>query len=197
MLGSGHYQLSGTAITLEGDTYQLTNNITFKVSCSFDLHGSTLKGNSNGSVITVGSAGENAITVDMSSLYGSSTITGGSATNGGGINIVNGTVTNTNMIISGNTAANNGGGVYVSSGSTYTAGEAEIKSNTAVNGGGVYIESGGTMTATHAAIGGEGTSANVATTGNGGGIYVGGTFELAKNGSLDNGTTVIVNKKEA
>lgn len=161
--------MNGTAIILERDTYQLTNNITFKVSCSFDLYGSTLKGNSNGSVITVGSAGENAITVDMSSAYGSSTITGGSATNGGGINIVNGTVTNTNMIISGNTAANNGGGVYVSSGSTYTAGEA--------------------------AIGGEGTSANVATTGNGGGIYVGGTFELAKNGSSDNGTTVIVNKK--
>lgn len=73
-----------------------------------------LNGNSTGSALTI-----DAETAEFPVTIQDLTITGGSATNGGGINITKGTVKLTDGAkITGNTATSNGGGVYVSSNGT-------------------------------------------------------------------------------
>lgn len=86
----------------------------------------TLNGNSTGSALTI-----DAKTAEFPVTIQDLTITGGSATNGGGINITQGTVKLTDGAkITGNTATSNGGGVYVSSnGTLFMYGKALVGDN--------------------------------------------------------------------
>ena len=94
----------------------------------------TLNGNSTGSALTI-----DAKTAEFPVTIQDLTITGGSATNGGGINITQGTVKLTDGAkITGNTATSNGGGVYVKSGTTLTVSAGTVQSNTAASGGAIY-----------------------------------------------------------
>lgn len=114
----------------------------------------TLNGNSTGSALTI-----DAKTAEFPVTIQDLTITGGSATNGGGINITQGTVKLTDGAkITGNTASSNGGGVYVSSnGTLFMYGKALVGdvvagstattsattssfANKAASGGGIYSE---------------------------------------------------------
>ena len=114
----------------------------------------TLNGNSTGSALTI-----DAKTAEFPVTIQDLTITGGSATNGGGINITQGTVKLTDGAkITGNTATSNGGGVYVSSnGTLFMYGKALVGdvvtgstattsattssfANKAASGGGIYSE---------------------------------------------------------
>lgn len=204
-LGAGNYEVNTTTspytIDLDGNvTFKLSNSLTVGADCIINTHGSTLDrgltttpGTGTGNVLIIGESGGTAVNVTIPFNY-STKITGGYAADGAGVKIVNGTLSTRGINITGNTATGNGGGVYVASGSTFNAQDSYIKSNNAANGGGVYIATGGKMTSTEAAIGGQGTDANIVSS-NGGGIYVGGIFELAKNGSSNNGTMVSVNKK--
>lgn len=94
----------------------------------------TLNGNSTGSALTI-----DANAVEFPVTIQDLTITGGSATNGGGINITKGTVKLAGGAkITGNTATSNGGGVYVKSGTTLTVSAGTVQSNTAASGGAIY-----------------------------------------------------------
>lgn len=85
-----------------------------------------LNGNSTGSALTI-----DAKIAEFPVTIQDLTITGGSATNGGGINITQGTVKLTDGAkITGNTASSNGGGVYVSSnGTLFMYGKALVGDN--------------------------------------------------------------------
>lgn len=115
-----------------------------------------LNGNSTGSALTI-----DAETAEFPVTIQDLTITGGSATNGGGINITKGTVKLTDGAkITGNTATSNGGGVYVSSNGTLfmygkvlvgdsatsttraSSSGASYYANKATNGAGIYNNGG-------------------------------------------------------
>ena len=170
-LSAGNYYL-GSDVTLE-------SNITISSGTVYlCLNGYTLTGNGSGSVITV-SDGATLILCDCSEEE-SGTITGGNASNGGGVCVNNGTFTMAGGTISGNTASSHGGGVCVDSG-TFTMTGGTISDNTASYGGGVHIVSGVVYTMTGGAI-----SDNTATI-NAGGISVSGTFNM--NGGTISGNT--------
>ena len=170
-LSAGNYYL-GSDVTLE-------SNITISSGTVYlCLNGYTLTGNGGGSVITV-SDGATLILCDCSEEE-SGTITGGNASNGGGVCVNNGTFTMLAGTISGNTASSHGGGVCVDSG-TFTMTGGTISDNTASYGGGVHIVSGVVYTMTGGAI-----SDNTATI-NAGGISVSGTFNM--NGGTISGNT--------
>ena len=115
-----------------------------------------LNGNSTGSALTI-----DAETADFPVTIQDLTITGGSATNGGGINITKGTVKLTDGVkITGNTATSNGGGVYVSSnGTLFMYGKALVGYDATTNG----VPTSSTLGTSN------GKAANIAV--NGGGIY--------------------------
>ena len=71
-------------------------------------------------------------------------ITGGTATNGGGVYVDSSSLSMSAGTIAGNTAGDSGGGVYVSDGSFNLSGSASVSGNTAANGsgGGVYVSDG-------------------------------------------------------
>lgn len=115
-----------------------------------------LNGNSTGSALTI-----DAKTAEFPVTIQDLTITGGSATNGGGINITQGTVKLTDGAkITGNTATSNGGGVYVSSnGTLFMYGKALVGYDATTNG----VPTSSTLGTSN------GKAANIAV--NGGGIY--------------------------
>ena len=126
-----------------------------------------ISGNGAVRVFEVGS-GE---TVTLSGM----TITGGSATTGGGIRNVNGTLTVTDSTISGNAATmtglgqQGGGGIQVSStvgnSATLTVTNTTISGNSAgASGGGIWSSAGNTLTVTNSTISGNSAPS-------GGGIY--------------------------
>lgn len=199
VFGTGNYTLDAdnSTIELKDSTYNLTNGITVGVSCTIKFNDATLDRNlsasaETGSVLTIGEANKTPVDVTIPFNY-KGMITGGYAENGGGVKIINGTLNTRGISIMGNKATGNGGGVYVSDGSTYNSGDVAIKSNAAKNGGGVYIAAGGTMTSSGATIGGSTTESNQCySSGDGGGIYVGGTLTMI--GSY-NSTKVTYNMK--
>lgn len=97
----------------------------YKPNASYTVT-ATLNGSSSGSALII-----DAKTADFPVTIQDLTITGGSATNGGGINITQGTVKLTDGAkITGNTATSNGGGVYVSSnGTLFMYGKALVGDN--------------------------------------------------------------------
>ena len=123
------------------------------------------------------------------------TITGGSASNGGGLYNDGGNLTLTDCTVSGNSSSGNGGGVYTRGGTTtlidcsisgnsaFQAGVfvangttvltgCTVSGNTGSYGAGLYAGAAGTMTLTNCTV--SGNSATV----NGGGVYSRGTTTL-------------------
>lgn len=103
-----------TSTTGKGNLQNIPNDSTNVKATSIALTGTnsaTINGNSKGTALTV----SKAIPVTITNLK----ITGGSATNGGGINIAAGTVKlGAGAVVTGNTASSYGGGVYVASGTS-------------------------------------------------------------------------------
>ncbi|MCB0208432.1 MAG: DUF5123 domain-containing protein [Anaerolineae bacterium] len=97
------------------------------------------------------------------------TLTGGQATNGGGLFNANSTLQTEDLIISGNQATN-GAGVYNLSGTT-TLSQTSVLSNSATSSGGAAYNAAGTLTT-------EGIIAAHNTAQNGGGFYNAGSAEL-------------------
>ena len=141
----------GGTVTLNKDytidtTLEVTNPVTL------DLNGYVIKMTGSGSVIKVGSGGN--LTVKDSrptathtdvSLPAGGVITGGNASQGGGVYSDSGSVTMNGGTIA-NCSAEDGGGVFVAYSSfTMTGGTIENCSSTTF-GGGVYVGSGGSMT---------------------------------------------------
>ncbi|MCD8218436.1 MAG: hypothetical protein LUD01_10470, partial [Clostridiales bacterium] len=116
-LASGSYYLE--------DNVTLTSNITIATgeNVIIDLNGHKLTGTGSGSVITV----NGALTLTDSETGG--TVTGGSASNGGGVYVSDGTFTMSGGTISGNAATGDGGGVYVASSGKFTMRGGTISGN--------------------------------------------------------------------
>ena len=159
-------------ITLDSNTeiaatLQITKNLTL------DLNGCTLRMTGSGSVLKV--SGRATLTIQDSSAAKSGTITGGNATDGGGVYVDdNATLKMTGGCITDCHASYGGGGIY-SSGNLYMSGTAKIEKCTS-NGGsddaiwnkeGVIYADGGTVDGTVNSQGtitcSNGTNANAAT----------------------------------
>lgn len=109
------------------------------------------------------------------------TVSGNSAGNGGGIYSIGGggSVALTNTTVSGNSASGNGGGVFTGTGSVQSV-DSTVSGNTAGSEGGGVFSNGGSLSATGGAV--AGNSALV-----GGGVYnLGGTASLAGGGLSSN-----------
>lgn len=134
---------------------------------TFTMNGGVISNNKSGGVYVSGTFTMNG-----------GTITGNFDSNGGGV-YVEGTFTMNGGTISDNTATSAGGGVgggvYINGGTSNMSG-GTITGNTASSGAGVYINSGKTFTMTGGSISNN-TAYN--SSGNGGGVYVGGTFNLS------------------
>lgn len=199
--------VNGTLKATSTDTLQSIPSDTKVKATSITLSGSnsaTINANSKGSALTI----SKAIPVTIENL----TITGGSATNGGGIYVsVKGAslTLSTGVNVTANTASANGGGVYFAgtnaSGGTANLimqGTAKIGGNTATNcGGGVYLSYANLCMSGSALIGETGSSiTSAATSGSksnsaasGGGIYLatGGKLRLGyASASAASGTTL-------
>ena len=151
IVGDGHihnglvFEAFNGATTLTEGAYYLTSDVDCDITVSSDnvelcLNGFTITGTGNGSVITIG-VRENSefatlVLHDCSNDHGGK-ITGGEATNGGGVYVgAWGKLTMNGGVIVGNKATN-GGGVYVDDG-IFILNDGTISKNTATNGGGVY-----------------------------------------------------------
>ncbi len=177
-------KLTAAGGALSGGNYYLSDDLNADLTVSgavtLCLNGYVLTGSGGGSVITVSDGAEFTLcdcSTDASNTIGEVTyttgvITGGNATNGGGVYVSSGgNFEMTGGTIAGNSATSYGGGVYVSSGGTFTMSGGAIAGNSATVGGGVYVD-GGTFTMEGGTI-----AANTAST-NGGGVYVYGTFKM-------------------
>ena len=115
---------AGDTITLSSDTeiaatLQITKNLTL------DLNGHVLKMTGDGSVLKVSDRA--TLTITDSSANGTGTITGGNATDGGGVYVDdNATLKMTGGCITDCRASRGGGGIY-SSGNLYMSGTAKIE----------------------------------------------------------------------
>jgi predicted outer membrane repeat protein len=101
----------------------------------------TIQGNGNTTIQRTGGPAFSVLRVTGSGSLGltNATITGGSATNGGGIHAYNSTVSLTSATISGNSAIDNGGGIYAK-GSTVNLTSATVSGNSSDDrGGGIYV----------------------------------------------------------
>ena len=194
-LSEGNYYL-GEDIDL--GEIENASDITVDSDVNLDLNGHTLTGTGSGSIVTVSSSGsltlmdsssegDGAIDADSSgrSVYVSGgsfameggSITGGSATNGGGVYVdSSGTFAMSGGSIKSNTASSYGGAVYLTgSGSSFTLTSGSISSNSAAYGAGVYLTGSG---ASFTMDGGT-LSSNTASS-NGGAVYLNSSagFEL-------------------
>ena len=131
-LNSGEYYLD--------QNIEMVNNLTVPNGAvvTLDLNGCTLKGNGNGSVISV----EGTLILKDTSESGNGMVTGGNAEHGGGIYVgAEGSVTMNGGKISENKASNWGGGVYIKDRKgSFILNGGEISNNTAQVGAGVYMD---------------------------------------------------------
>lgn len=202
--------VSGTLKATSTDTLQSIPSDTKVKATSITLSGSnsaTINANSKGSALTI----SKAVPVTIKNI----TITGGSATNGGGIYVSAASASLTlgqGAKVSANTVTGNGGGIYIAgtSGTGNTANlimnsTATISGNSATGtssyGGGVYLKYANLCMSGSALIGETGSSiTSAATSGSksnsaasGGGIYLatGGKLRLGyANASATSGTTL-------
>ena len=134
---------AGGTVTLTNDVTAANGDasLTITNAVTLDLNGHTIDAAKRFRVIQVLEGGNLTLT---NSVEGSGAITGGNASNGGGVYVSNrGTFEMSGGEISGNTASSHGGGVYVGSG-TFTMTGGAISGNTADEGGGVCVD--GTFT---------------------------------------------------
>ena len=160
-------------ITLDSDTTITETLVITGKTLTIDLNGHVLKMTGDGSVLKV--SGRATLTIQDSSAAKSGTITGGNATDGGGVYVDdNATLKMTGGCITDCHASYGGGGIY-SSGNLYMSGTAKIEKCTS-NGGsddaiwnkeGVIYADGGTVDGTVNSQGtitcSNGTNANAAT----------------------------------
>ena len=159
------------------------------VSGTFNLYDGSIADNDTGKKANPGGG----VAVDGGGtfhMYGG-TITGNTASSGGGVDLSGGTFNMTGGTITGNTAygteTNGGGGVRVSKGTFTMSGNAVISDNKAESGGGGVRVSNGTFTMKETAV----ISGNTAA-GSGGGVCVtDGTFNMEGGtiGGTGNGNT--------
>ena len=149
------FSVTGT-ITLTSDVLNLSRNLTIKGPGATNL---TVSGNNVYEVFYVG-----GVTVNISGI----TISDGYYSDGSGIRN-NGTLTLTNVTLSGNSADNYGGGIRNYGNGTLTLTNVTLSGNSASSGGGIRND--GTLTLTNVTL--SGNSAEV-----GGGIANNGTSTL-------------------
>ena len=177
---------SGGTVTLSKD-YTIDTALNVKNTVTLDLNGHVIKMTGSDSVIKVGSGGNLTMTDSNktathtdSTLPAGGVITGGNASHGSGVYIINGSFTLNGGTIE-NCSAEYGGGVYVVSNTNFTMNGGSIAncnsttSDTAVGGGGVYLASDSTFTMN------GGTIANCNSTTSGGGVFSYGNFLMSGN----------------
>ncbi len=182
-LSQGHSFLKAVTICLNGYTITIGNGGNIQVGNVVTITDCTVNGKITGADLLV--PGSVKVTSGTFNMYGGS-ITGNTATSGGGVYMDGGTTFNMyGGTITGNTAGNGrGGGVYMNGG-TFNMYGGSITNNRAVDsGGGVHVEYG-----TFNMYGGEITN-NIATTGSGGGVYItnGSAFKMS-GGSITGNST--------
>ncbi len=147
-------------LTIEG--YALSDTTANSSSATLEAKSST-NTNSYGSVVEISSSSSASsesspnIKVTMKNLtIKGGKLTGTSSYNGAGINLKNGNLTLSNVLVTENNSTNSSkaGGIYVASGASLTLNEeTQIKSNlTEQSGGGIYVESNGSLTVDNATI---------------------------------------------
>ena len=184
-------ELTSTGGELSSGSYILNEDVTLTTDITIpsgaevtiDLAGHTLTGTGSGSVITVSG------TLTLTDSGSDGTITGGKATNGGGVFVSDGTLTMEGGTISGNTASGNGAGVYVTNG-FFTMNDGTVTNNTATVSGGGVAASSSTVTMNGGTISNNTGSTDTSVEGNGGGISVYSNSTLTMNGGLITGNEV-------
>ena len=170
---------AGNSVKLT-DNIEITETLVVTKSLTLDLNGHVLKMTGEGrSVLYV--YNNATLTIQDSSANGAGTITGGNATDGGGVHIggvgINeseGYLVMTGGTITGCHAGSRGGGVFVFKGSFAMSGTARITNCTADDGGGVLVHTG---MSTFTMTGGE-ISDCIASYGGGVGLIGGAWFEM-------------------
>ena len=161
--------LAGSVIQFDPTVFSASNPKTITLTSTLELgepSGPMVIDGPGAGVVTI--SGGNAVGVfqaepgAVTTLSGL-TISGGSATNGGGIDVpYDGTMTVVDCTITANTAGSEGGGIDVADGGTLTLLECIVSGNTAGYGGGIF--SYGTLTLTGSTV--EGNTGSLA-----GGIF--------------------------
>ena len=170
---------TGSRKTLDSGSYYLKDNLNSDLVIKGDvelcLNGHTLSGSGTGSVITVTEGAR----LSLHDCGKGGCVTGGKATDGGGIYVAKGAgLTLESGSISGN-QANRGGGICAADGASVTVNGGEICDNSAKSGGGLFLRC-------------EASIQDVRICGNsaeytGAGLYA----EMAEGGSIDlNGSTI-------
>lgn len=147
-----------SAGTLKDGNYYLNKQITGELdiegNVTLCLNGQKLEGSGNDSVITVKSSAsltlcdcrKNVSNNVGGTVYNTGVITGGNATNGGGICVQSdASLTMTGGAIAKNQAAESGGGIW-SAGTVTLSGDCIVDSNKASFGGGLYASNGSVVT---------------------------------------------------
>jgi TolB-like protein len=204
-----------------GDLFTVPKDVTLTLDNGVTLDGNNkeayLVSISGGTFIMktgsmVRGAKKNGVYVGFNSTFTmqGGTITGNSASNGGGVFVENGTFTMQGGEVSKNTATDGGGGVYVGFNSTFTMQGGtisdnsadrdgggvkvlfgtsftmqggEISKNTAADGGGVNVNNGGAFTMEGGTISGNSASSS----GGGGVVVIAGTFTM-RGGTISRNT---------
>ncbi|MGN0982959.1 MAG: InlB B-repeat-containing protein [Candidatus Limivicinus sp.] len=164
---------TGSRKTLENGSYylkdDLNSDLVIKGDVELCLNGHRLSGSGNGSVITVAEGAR----LSLHDCGKGGCVTGGKATEGGGIYVAKGAgLTLEGGSISGN-QANRGGGICAADGASVTVTGGEICDNSAKNGGGLFLRC-------EASIQGSKIHGNSAEY-TGAGLYA----EMAEGGSID------------
>lgn len=162
---------TGSRKTLDGGSYylkeDLNSDLIIKGDVELCLNGHTLSGSGKGSVITVCQGAS----LSLSDCGKEGCITGGNATEGGGIYVAGGaSLSLESGSITGN-QANRGGGICAAEGASVTVSGGEISGNSAKSGGGIFLRceasiTGGEISGNSAEYTGAGLYAEMAEGGN-------------------------------
>ena len=185
---------AGDTITLSSDT-EIAATLQIAKNLTLDLNGCTLRMTGNRSVLCVYNGA--TLTITDSSTAKSGTITGGNATDGGGV-YIGGNLSEGgegHLVMTGGTitgckadpslyGGGRGGGVFVFKGSFTMSGTAKITNCTAAGGGGVVVHTG---SSTFTMNGGEISDCKASKTG-GGVCLVGGAWFEMTGGTIRNCT---------
>ena len=144
--------MAGAYLELSSDLPTITDSITLVGTSGF-----VLSGGQNGRPLTIDADGSTVVISDL-------TITGGSATTGGGILVTNGSVELNRCVIRGCSATGDGGGIAVSGGLLFLN-DCQITACAAGGDGGGIVQTGGIFNANRV------TFDNNTADGRGGGIY--------------------------
>ncbi len=172
---------NGGEVTLEKD-YTIVTPVFVSKNVTLDLNGHTINITGSGSVVQVEL--NSNLTLQDSSEGKTGVITGGNATYGGGVIVVDGSFTMTGGTIKDCSATSLGGGVFIDNGCSMTMSGGAIAncsattSDLAEGGGGVFINRSGSMTMSGGTI--EACSADTAI---GGGVASLGNFSIS-NGTI-------------